>query len=122
MAIPYGVAFSGWLAAAIFGGYIRFSLGSGGYLITGAALQFLAQVFRFWKPPFGLFAASFFLVALGQAFQDTQANSFVATVKGAHRWLGVIHGCYAVGGLVGPLIAAAIASTFAGQWAAFYVS
>lgn len=122
MAIPYGVGFFGWLLAAIFGGYLRVTLGSGGYLVLGAALQLLAQLLRFWAPPFGLFSATFFFVALGQAFQDSQANTFVATIKNAHRWLGLIHGCYATGLLVGPLIGAAIASNLDGQWAIFYVS
>ena len=121
MAIPYSVAFFGWLLAAIFGGYFRVLFGTGGYIVVGASLQLLAQVFRFWVPPFGLFSVSFFFVALGQAFQDSQANTFVTTIKKAHRWLGLIHGSYAVGCLVGPLIAAAIASNFEGQWASFYV-
>ena len=122
MAIPYGVGFFGWLTAAIFGGYLRVTLGSGGYLILGAALQLLAQILRFWVPPFGLFSVTFFFVALGQAFQDSQANTFVATIKNAHRWLALIHGCYAGGSLVGPIIAAAIASNLNGRWAIFYVS
>lgn len=40
--------------------------------------------------------------------------------QSAHRWLGLIHGCYATGGLIGPLIAAAIASNFQSHWATFY--
>ena len=122
MAIPYGVGFFGWLLAAIFGGYLRAALGTGGYLIAGAALQLLAQVLRFWKPPFGLFSVTFFFVALGQAFQDSQANTFVATIKNAHRWLGLIHGCYAIGSLVGPIIAATMALKLNGRWEMFYVS
>lgn len=74
MAIPYGVSFFGWFLVAIFGGYARHTLGSGGVLIVGASLQFLAQVLRFWIPPFGLFATTFFIVALGQALQDTQVS------------------------------------------------
>ncbi|KAI7082676.1 MFS general substrate transporter [Hortaea werneckii] len=120
MAIPYGVGFVGWLAIAVFGGYIRMKTGTGGVLLIGAFLQFAAQLLRFWVPPFGLFSATFFLVALGQALQDSQANTFVAGLKNAHRYLGLIHGCYAIGGLVGPLMAAAIASNLDGQWAAFY--
>lgn len=119
MAVPYGVAFFGWFLAAIFGSYGRIRLGSGGLIILGAGLQFLAQLLRFWVPPFGLFSVTFFLVALGQATQEPQANTFVSTLQNAHRWLGLIHGCYALGGLAGPLIATAIASTSA-QWAAFY--
>ncbi|KAI7371180.1 MFS general substrate transporter [Hortaea werneckii] len=120
MAIPYGVGFVGWLAIAVFGGYIRMKTGTGGVLLLGAFLQFAAQLLRFWVPPFGLFSMTFFLVALGQALQDSQANTFVAGLKNAHRYLGLIHGCYAIGGLVGPLMAAAIASNLDGQWAAFY--
>ena len=122
MAIPYGVAFFAWVIAAIFGGCLRVTLGTGGYLIVGAALQFLAQVLRFWVPPFGVFAVSFFVVALGQAFQDSQANTFVSAIKNAHRWLGLIHGCYSVGCLVGPLVAAVMATNLNGDWATFYVS
>ena len=120
MAIPYGVGLVGWLIAAVFGGYLRVTLGTGGYMIAGAALQLLAHLLRFWVPPFGVFSASFLVVYLGQAFQDSQANTFVSSLKKAHRWLGVIHGCYALGGLVGPLVAAAIASSFKGHWASFY--
>ena len=120
MALPYGVSFCGWLLAALVGSYVRVTLGTGGMLIAGAFLQFAAQVFRFWVPPFGLFSATFFVVALGQALQDTQANTFVSGVKHAHRWLGVVHGCYALGGLVGPLMAAALASNLEGHWAKFY--
>lgn len=120
MAVPYGTAFAGWLIAALIGGYARVTLGTGGVIIAGAVLQSLAQVFRFWFPPFGLFSFSFFLVALGQGLQEPQANTFVSTLKSAHRWLGLIHGCYALGGLAGPLIASAIASNSHGNWAAFY--
>jgi len=120
MALPYSLAFVGWLLAALLGGYARIKLGSGGLVILGAGLQFLAQLLRFWTPPFGLFSVTFFIVALGQATQEPQANTFVSTLKNAHRWLGLIHGCYALGGLAGPLIATAIASTSRGQWAAFY--
>jgi fucose permease len=60
------------------------------------------------------------LAALGQAFQDSQANTFVSTVKTAHRWLGVVHASYGFGCLVGPLIATAIASARPERWTWFY--
>lgn len=34
--------------------------------------------------------------------------------------LGLIHGCYATGGLVGPIIAASIGAQFESQWSKFY--
>lgn len=72
------------------------------------------------EPPFGVFCATFFLAALGTAFQDSQANTFVSRVKTAHRWLGVVHASYGIGCLVGPLIAAAIASARPEKWTRFY--
>lgn len=81
MAIPYACAFGGWFVAALIGGYTRITLDTGGIIIAGALLQFLAQVFRFWVPPFGLFSFTFFLVALGQGLQEPQANTFVSTLK-----------------------------------------
>ncbi|KAF7190348.1 Bypass of stop codon protein 6 [Pseudocercospora fuligena] len=120
MALPYGISFLGWLTAAVVIGYTRLSFGTGGVLICGALLQLVAQLFRFWTPPFGVLAFSFLPVCLGQGLQDSQANTFVSSIKKAHRWLGLIHGSYATGGLCGPLIASAIASNSGGNWAAFY--
>jgi fucose permease len=60
------------------------------------------------------------LSALGTAFQDAQANTFVASVKAAHRWLGVIHASYGIGCVAGPLVAAAIASSDPKNWMRFY--
>lgn len=64
-------------------------------------------------PPFPLFVITFFLVSLGQAFNDTQANTFVASTKGAYRWLALIHASYMAGCLVGPFVATAVASASA---------
>ena len=65
-------------------------------LALGAVFQITAHALRAWMPPFGLFVTTFFLVAIGQAYNDTHANTFVAGVKGAHRWLAVIHASYMV--------------------------
>lgn len=80
-------------------------------LVLGALLQVLAQALRTWPTPFGLYVATFWLTSVGQAYQDTHANSFVAgATKGAHRWLGFIHAMYMTGCLVAPFAAAPIAA------------
>ena len=90
-------------------------------LTIGASLQLLAHVLRSWLPPFGLFAASFFFAHLGQAYQDAHANTYVSSVKTAHRFLGFIHAMYAAGCLVGPLVATAVASANQpSRWNLFY--
>lgn len=90
-------------------------------LVLGAMLQVIAHALRFWLPPFPLFAVTFWIVSLGQAFQDSHANSFVASMKAAHRWLGFIHAMYAAGCLVGPFVATAVASAQSRPgWHIFY--
>jgi fucose permease len=107
----YAASFAGWFISALTNTHLtttlRLSLGA--TLLLGASLQLLSQLLRFWNPPFGLFASTFFLTSLGQAYQDSYSNTFVANVPGAHRWLGFIHAMYMLGCLVGPFIATPIA-------------
>ena len=95
--------------------------GVGALLSIGAALQLLSQVLRAWRSPFGLFAVTFFITSLGQAYQDSHANTFVSSVKGAHRWLGFIHAIYGLGCLVSPFVATPIASSNPPRWMLFYL-
>lgn len=88
-------------------------------LALGALFQIIAHALRSWDPPFGLFVVTFWLVSVGQAFQDTHANSYVAGVKSSHRWLAFIHAMYAAGCLVGPFVSTAVASS--GQTSRWYL-
>ena len=90
-------------------------------LTLGATLQLLAHILRSWQPPFGLFAATFFFAHLGQAYQDAHANTYVSSVKTAHRWLGFVHAMYMAGCLTGPFVATAVASADdPSRWNLFY--
>lgn len=92
-------------------------------LALGAALQVVAHALRAWDPPFGLFVVTFFLVSIGQAFQDTHSNTFVAgTGAGSHRWLAFIHAMYMAGCLVGPFVSTAVAAAGGAhsRWYLFY--
>ncbi|KAI1862221.1 uncharacterized protein JN550_010377 [Neoarthrinium moseri] len=111
IAIIYGTTFCGWLLAAVTNPILTAHLTLGQLLGIGAALQLLSQCLRPWGP-FPLFCITFFLQALGMAYQDSHSNTFVSGLKNVpHRWLGFIHACYALGTFVGPLIATGIANT-----------
>lgn len=116
----YLINFSGWLVAAFTNVHLTARLGMGGVLTVGAAFQFSAYCLMFWKPPYPLFVFSFFLLGLGLAYQDAQANVFVANVNNSHRWLGILHALYGAGALFGPLIATTIAARTA-HWHYFYL-
>ncbi|KAJ5994203.1 hypothetical protein N7451_009927 [Penicillium sp. IBT 35674x] len=122
VAVLYGVTFFGWLFAAISNSFIVQHLDLGAMLTLGALLQIIAHVLRTWLPPFPLYAVTFLLASLGQAFNDTHANTFVSSQRGAHRWLGFIHAMYMAGCLAGPFVATAVASANANsQWNLFYI-
>ncbi|KAK5989433.1 Bypass of stop codon 6-like protein [Cladobotryum mycophilum] len=109
IAIIYAAIFSGWLLAAFTNPFLAAHLHLGKLLFIGALFQVFAQCLRPWAP-YALFFTTFFFQALGMAYQDTHSNTFVSEVKNSHRWLSYIHAMYALGGLVGPLIATAISS------------
>lgn len=58
----------------------------------------------------GRFVATFWIVSVGQALQDTHGNAFVAGTRDGRRWLALIHAMYMAGCLFGPFIATAVAS------------
>ncbi|GAB1201186.1 hypothetical protein APSETT444_010574 [Aspergillus pseudonomiae] len=123
VSIVYGTTFCGWLVAALSNSHLSRYLDLGVFLVMGATLQVLAHALRAWLPPLPLFAVTFFIASLGQAYQDTYANTFVASVKAAHRWLGFIHAMYMAGCLTGPFIATAVASAGAqSRWELFYTA
>jgi len=55
------------------------------------------------------------------AYQDSHSNTFVTSVKGAHRWLGFIHAMYSLGCLVSPFVATPIAARLDERWHLFYL-
>ncbi|KJR85174.1 MFS transporter [Sporothrix schenckii 1099-18] len=120
----YGANFVGWFVAALSNTHLCQHLSLGAMLLLGAVLQTLAHALRPWHPPFALFAASFVLSSLGQAYQDTHGNTFAAGVRpAAHRWLALIHASYAAGLFCGPFASTAVASSAsssASRWSLFY--
>ncbi|KAH8664034.1 major facilitator superfamily domain-containing protein [Xylariales sp. PMI_506] len=111
VAVLYASSFLGWLVAAITNPILAAHTTLGQILAVGAVLQLLAQCLRPWSP-FPIFCITFFIQALGMAYQDSHSNTFVSGLKNVpHRWLSFIHACYAFGTFVGPLIATAISTT-----------
>jgi fucose permease len=55
------------------------------------------------------------------AYNESHANTFVASIDGAHRLLGFIHAMYALGTLVSPFVATAVVTKVPEQWPFFYL-
>lgn len=121
IAFIYGATFFGWLFAAATNGHMARYLGLGTILTLGAGIQVVAHALRCWTPPFPLFVVTFFLQAMGMAYNESHANTFVASLKSAHRPLSFVHAMYALGTLVSPFVATGVATAAQTRWALYYV-
>ncbi|KAF1848958.1 MFS general substrate transporter [Cucurbitaria berberidis CBS 394.84] len=121
VALIYGATFLGWLLAAATNTHLHRYLDLGGILTLGAAIQVIAHALRFWTPPFALYVVTFFLQAVGMAYNESHANAFVASIEGAHRLLGFIHAMYALGCLIAPFVATSVAARLGDRWPLFYL-
>lgn len=127
VALIYASTFLGWIAAAVTNSYVSQYLDLGAILTFGSFIQLSSHLLRFWRPPFGLYVVTFFIQALGMGYQDSHGNTFVASIKGAHRWLGMIHAMYALGSLVSPFVATPLAAQLSpapengSRWMLFYL-
>ncbi|KAI5796862.1 major facilitator superfamily domain-containing protein [Pyronema domesticum] len=119
IALVYLANFAGWTVAAFSNLHLHSRIGTGGVMLLGATLQLTAHAIQLSKPPYPVFVLTYFLVGIGIAFQDAQANAFVGGVNNAHRWLGILHALYGVGALISPLVATRIATTTS-HWEWFY--
>jgi fucose permease len=117
----YGATFLGWLLAAAPNSHLIRYLNLGATLTLGALIQVVAHTLRCWTPPFGLYVVTFFLQAAGMAYNESHANTFVASIDGAHRLLGFIHAMYALGCLIASFVATVIAANLPDRWSLFYV-
>jgi fucose permease len=96
-------------------------MGLGAILTLGAVIQVIAHALRCWTPPFSLYVFTFFLQAAGMAYNESHANTFVASMDQAHRMLGFIHAIYALGTLASPFVATVVATKVPTQWPLFYI-
>ncbi|KAJ3533981.1 hypothetical protein NM208_g7742 [Fusarium decemcellulare] len=108
-AASYACIFAGWLIAAATNVVLAAKLSFSALLTLGATLQLLAQCLRPWASQ-PLFFVSFTVQAVGMGYQDSHANAWAGGLPNAHRCLGFIHAMFALGCLVGPLTATAIAT------------
>lgn len=71
------------------------------------------------KPPFPAIVASFFPLGFGMALNLALNNVFCANLVNGTAALGFLHGSYGIGGIMGPLLATAMASNGI-RWSLYY--
>ncbi|KAJ9290140.1 hypothetical protein DTO027B5_1459 [Paecilomyces variotii] len=110
----------GFIIAAPFTHALESKLGRSRCFILSLSLLATAYVIIICKPPFPAIVASFFLLGFGMAINLALGNVFCANLSNSTAALGGMHGSYGIGGVIGPLVATAIASHGV-RWSFYYV-
>ncbi|KAI1208329.1 MFS general substrate transporter [Annulohypoxylon truncatum] len=110
----------GFIMAAPFVDQIRQRLGRAKTIALSQICMGVGYIPFICTAPFPLVAISYFLLGFGCAIQLAIGNVFCANLRNNTTMLGLMHGSYGVGGIVGPLVATAIVSSGA-VWSRYYL-
>lgn len=111
----------GFVLAAIFLDSLRAKLGRAKLLGLGQALMTCAYIPLVAGTPFWLVICSFFFVGFGISINVAMGNIFCGGLRNGTFMLGLLHGCYGLGGTTGPLIATAIVAAADAIWTRYYL-
>ena len=114
-------AFSaGYVLSGAVNGWLIRRLGARGQLTLGGLVLTLGSLGSALRPPFVVLAALAVVLAFGAGVLDAGYNAYVAHLPNPTPLLNLLHACYGVGALAGPLIAALLLNAGL-SWQAFYL-
>jgi len=111
----------GFILAAFVVDALRGHLGRARTLVFAQMFLICGYVAIVCTPPFPVVVVCFFLLGFGMAIGLAIFNVFAANLQNGTNMLGAIHGCYGVGGTVGPLIATTMVTSGSLVWSRFYL-
>ena len=109
----------GFIGATPFTSALQSKLGRGKMLVLTQALMLTGAAINSRRPPFIAVVAGNFLIGLGAAWAWALNNVFCASMANATTVLGIFHGSYGIGGVLGPLTVTLVTSRRA--WSEFYI-
>ncbi|KAH8900147.1 MFS general substrate transporter [Thozetella sp. PMI_491] len=110
----------GFIVAAAFLDMIRERLGRGRAMIVSEVLLLAAYIPLVCTAPFPVIVVSFFMVGFSMSINLALCNTFCGTLANSTTALGLLHGSYGVGGVIGPLIATTIVNAAGSIWSRYY--
>ncbi|CAG9980490.1 unnamed protein product [Clonostachys byssicola] len=111
----------GFIFAAAFLDSLRDKLGRGKVLGLGQALMLLGYLPVVFTAPFAVVALSFIFVGFGIATNDAVGNVFCGGLQNGTFMLGLLHGSFGLGGMMGPLIATTLMTVAETVWSRYYI-
>jgi fucose permease len=109
----------GYLVSAIGSGPLVHRYGLRACLANGAAIALAASAGVAMRPSFGLFIALQGALGFGIGALEAGLNGYLSAFDRATSLLNLLHACFGVGALVGPVVAAAMLAR-GYRWTAFF--
>lgn len=110
----------GFILAAFFADIISGRLGRARSLMLSEAFMIVGYTIIACSPPFGVVVAAYLVLGFGNALNLAYNNVFCANLAQPTIILGLAHGSYGIGGVLGPIIATSLVSNGV-PWARFYL-
>jgi fucose permease len=71
-------------------------------------------------PPYPVLVIAFLIAGLGNGLAEGGWNAYIGRLERANELLGLLHGAYAFGAVISPLVATAIITETGAGWYVFY--
>ncbi|KAK0482205.1 MFS general substrate transporter [Armillaria novae-zelandiae] len=111
----------GFLSGAFINIPLTEKLGFGKMIVLGSMFQVIAYALQSAALPFPAFLIAYTINGIGMAFQDAQANGYVACFQNSPETkMGIMHAVYGVGALCSPLVATQFA--YLPRWSFHYLT
>lgn len=111
----------GYLTAAILNSWVHLTVGQRGIAILGPLCRLIGYVPMALHPPvFHVLPVAMLFTGFGNGINDSAWNAWVGNLQSTNELLGLIHGAYGVGGIIGPLVASAMVTKIELPWYTYY--
>lgn len=114
------VPFLGYVTAALCNNWVHHKAGQRGVALLGPLFRLAGYVPLALHPPFALLPVLLMASGFGNGIEDSAYNAWVGNMQQTNELLGIIHGAYALGATVAPLVATAMVVKLGLEWFAFY--
>lgn len=110
----------GYTLAAFLNHRIHFSLGQRGVALIGPSCHLIAYIVNCTHPPYPVLVVSFVFAGFGNGLEDAAWNAWIGNMANANEMLGLLHGVYGAGAVLGPLIATSMIARGSLPWYVYY--
>lgn len=112
--------FVGYTIAAFLNNFIHMHFGQRGLGIMAPICHLIPFIIMSFHPPYPVLIVLYVFVGFGNGLIDAGWNAWTGAMVGANRIQGLLHGIYALGGTISPLIATTMIVKHQLPWYKYY--